>query len=103
MYFSYSLAGFDRRVLLRYLPQVEYGYYPLIHPLLYSFTQTFGLTDKLLWGTDFPAGSPPKCIEALTDINTWLDRHHLPRLPQESIQPMLHENWWKVFTKLSGS
>ncbi|MFQ5899869.1 MAG: amidohydrolase family protein [Candidatus Methylomirabilia bacterium] len=98
-----QLAGFDRRALSRYLPQVEYGYYHLIHPLLYSFTQTFGLTDKLLWGTDFPAGAPAKSIESLIGINAWLDQHSLPRIPRESLHRMLHENWQKVFARLSGS
>lgn len=98
-----QLAGFDRRALSRYLPQVEHGYYHLIHPLLYYFTQTFGLTDKLLWGTDFPAGSPGRSIETLMGINSWLDQRHLPKLPEESLRRMLHETWRKVFTKLSDS
>jgi hypothetical protein len=31
-----QLAGFDRSALSRYLPQVEYGYYHLVHPLLHE-------------------------------------------------------------------
>lgn len=98
-----QLAGFDRRALSRYLPQVEYGYYHLIHPLLYYFTQTFGLTDKLLWGTDFPACSPGRSIEILLGINGWLEQHNLPKIPPESLHRMLHETWRKVFTKLSDA
>lgn len=95
-----QLAGLDRRALSRYLPQVDYPYYHLAYPLLYYFTQTFGLTDKLLWGSDFPAASPRRSLEAVTAINDWLRQHDLPAIPQESLDRMLHENWRKVFTKV---
>jgi uncharacterized protein len=95
-----QLAGFDRRVMPRYLPQVEYGYYHLIHPLLYYFTQTFGLTDKLVWGTDFPAGSPITGVETVNSVSRWLVDHGLPKIPDDTIRLLLHENWRKVFTKL---
>jgi predicted TIM-barrel fold metal-dependent hydrolase len=96
-----QLAGFDRSALSRYLPQVEYGYYHLVHPLLYYFTQTFGLTDKLIWGTDFPAGSPVAGLETVRGINRWLDEHKLPRIPEEVLNRLLHENWRKVFPGLA--
>ncbi len=96
-----QLAGMDRRGLSRYLPPLEYPYYHLIHPLLYYFTQSFGLTDKLLWGTDFPAGSPKTSLESVRDINVWLERNGLPRLPQEAIHRLFHENWQRVLTKVS--
>ncbi len=96
-----QLAGFDRRALSRYLPPVTYGYYHLVHPLLYYFTQTFGLTDKLIWGTDFPGGTPKESLAAVTSINGWLDAHRLPRIPEEALQRLVHENWRKVLTTLS--
>lgn len=96
-----QLAGFDRSALSRYLPQVEYGYYHLVHPLLYYFTQTFGQTDKLIWGTDFPAGSPLAGLETVRGINRWLDEHKLPKIPEEALNRLLHENWRKVFPRLA--
>ena len=95
-----QLAGLDRRALSRYLPQVEYPYFHLAYPLLYAFTQSFGLTDKLLWGSDFPAASPATSLAALAQLNGWLAQHNLPQIPQESVDRMLHENWRKVFTRL---
>jgi predicted TIM-barrel fold metal-dependent hydrolase len=96
-----QIAGLDRRALSRYLPQVEFPYFHLAYPLLYYFTQTFGEPDKLLWGSDFPACSPGTSIQAVRDVNRILEKHGLPKIPEAAIERMLHENWRKVFTKVS--
>ncbi len=90
-------AGLDRRAVSRYLPVVDYAYYyHWLHPLLYYFSQTWGATDKLLFGTDWPEVSPRRTIELLNNINETLRERHLPEIPAQSIHNILHENWKKV-------
>ncbi len=92
-----SIAGVERSTLPRYLPVVPFPYYHLLHPLLYYFSQTFGPTDKLLWGTDWSASPPKDAINILTNINEISRKYNLPEIPEASIHNILHENWKKVF------
>lgn len=96
-----SLAGLDRRAVLRIDPEVEYPYFNLLQPLMYYFSQTFGEPHKLLFGSDYPTTNPYKAIEILRGINLLFDRHHLPHIPREAIERMLGENWKKVFPNLA--
>lgn len=89
-------SGLDRSMLSRYLPVVEYPYFHLFYPLLYYFSQTFGPTDKLLWGTD-SASPPQKSFDILMNINDYLRKYNLPEIPQQSINNIVYENWKKVF------
>jgi len=95
-----AIAGLDRTVLPRYLPQVQFPWYHWLYPLLYYFSATFGLTDKLLWGTDWSGASPKPCYQALINVNEHLRKFNLPEIPVESIHNILHENWKKVFPNL---
>jgi len=92
-----SLSAMDRSSIPRYLPVVRFPYYHLLQPLLYYFSQTFGITDKLLFGTDWPSSPPRNSIKILTGINDTLKQYHLPQIPQASINNILRENWKKVF------
>lgn len=92
-----SISGLERSTLSRYLPVVEFPYYHLLYPLLYYFAQTFGPTDKLLWGTDWTASPPKQSIQILTNLNEVLRKYNLPEIPQMALDNILYENWKKVF------
>lgn len=92
-----SVAGLDRRAIPWDLPVVDYPYFHWLYPLLYYFTQTFGLTDKLLFASDFPSCSPKKMVELLKNINPMLKELNLPQIPRTSIDSILNRNWRKVF------
>lgn len=90
-------SGLDKLTLSKYLPEVQFSYYHWLYPLLYYFTQTFGQTDKLLWGTDWSGCSPKTGVELLSGVNKELKKYDLPEIPEKSIHNILHENWKKVF------
>lgn len=92
-----SLSGLERSTLPRYLPTVNHPFSHFAYPLLYHLSQTFGDTDKILWGTDWSASPPRESIEALRGINAYLKSHSLPEIPERTIENILHENWKKVF------
>ncbi|MBI4288444.1 MAG: amidohydrolase family protein [Chloroflexi bacterium] len=92
-----TLSGLDRSFIPRYLPAVEYPYYNMLHPLLYCLSQTFGDTDKLIWGSDWKGASIKRSLAVITGINEILDAHNLPQIPRTTIDKILHENWKKVF------
>lgn len=92
-----SISGLDRLYLPRYLPAIEYPYYNLLHPLLYCLSQTFGDTDKLIWGSDWRGSSVRRSLSVITGINEVLDQYSLPLIPQATLDKITHENWKKVF------
>jgi hypothetical protein len=93
-----SLAGLDRLALSKYHPQIDYAYYfHLVYPLIYHLSQTFGDTDKILFGTDWNSSSPRRFVEILEHINELTKKLKLPKIPDETIHNLLHENWKKVF------
>ncbi len=98
-----SIAGLDRVAIPRYLPVVTYPYYNFIYPLLYYFSQTFGPTDKLIWGSDWTGTSPKDSIEIIRNLNTFIKKYNLPEIPQQSLENILTENWKKVFPGLASS
>ena len=92
-----TLSGLDHIYTPRYLPVVEYPYFNLLYPLLYYLSQAFGNTDKLIWGSDWRAGSPKTSLAIVKGINGIMDKYNLPHIPQTTIDNILHENWKKVF------
>jgi hypothetical protein len=56
-------------------------------------------------GLEDQAVQAAKVIDAtgkpVRGINSWLDEHKLPRIPDEAINRLLHENWHKVFPRLA--
>lgn len=93
-----SLAGLDRHALRRELPVIQYPYLHFLYPLLYYFTQTFGMPNKLLFGSDWPTTSPKDYVELLEKrLNLMLTEMHLPEIPEQNIHDILHENWKQVF------
>lgn len=92
-----GLAGLDRSAVPWNLPVVEYPYFHLLFPLLYHFTQTRGVSDKLLFGTDWPGSKPKRAVEVTEGINLVLKEHNLPHIPRVAIHNILHRNWRQVF------
>ena len=68
---------------------------------LSRLSQTFGATDKLIFGTDWTATDQKNSIEALTNINDLTRQMNLPETPEQTTHNILHENWKKIFTKLA--
>ncbi len=56
----------------------------------------YGVLDKILFGTDYPVNTPANCIEILENINHFVKNTNFPRVPEEAIHNILHENWKKV-------
>ena len=81
-------------------PDVSYAYYELDYPFHYYFSQTAALRDKLIWATD--NADHKANMDAFNGINGRLEKQGLPKIPEDSLQRMFHENWRKVFTKISA-
>jgi hypothetical protein len=96
------LAGLDRRILAHGWPPVSTPYFHWTRPLLYYFSQTFGLGNKLLWGTDFPSVTPRGGIGALEALTGPHHEDGLPGLSADVIRRLLHENWRLVFKRISS-
>lgn len=52
----------------------------------------YGVTDKLLFGSDYPFFTPDQMIEALRGINQFTEGTSLPRIPAEIIEGIIHRN-----------
>jgi predicted TIM-barrel fold metal-dependent hydrolase len=96
-----GVAGLDRISTPRYLPVVTFPYCNLLYPILAYFSQTFGPTDKLIWGSDWTGASPKKSVEIIRNLNTICKQYNLPEIPQQSLENILTENWKKVFPTLA--
>ena len=93
-----GISGLDRRLISKYHPQVDYGYYfHLVYPLVYHLSQTYGDTDKLIFGTDWGNSTPGGDIKILENINDLTKKLNLPEIPEQVVHNLLHENWKKVF------
>lgn len=53
----------------------------------------YGVTHKLLFGSDFPSATPAQVIEGLRSVNQIVDGTGLPRFPTEEQDRILFENW----------
>jgi len=96
-----QISGLDRTRMSSKYPPVLVPYFHWYYPILLYLSGTWGLRDKLIWGSDWPWSSPRNGIELLTNINEYLRKDNLPEIPQEIIHNILHENWKKVF-KING-
>jgi len=52
----------------------------------------YGVTGKLFFGTDFPVASVEDSIEGLREIPSLARRAHLPEVPEEIIEGIIHAN-----------
>ncbi len=52
----------------------------------------YGVIDRLLFGTDYPFTTPVSTIEALRRVNDMVEGTHLPRVPVDRIEGMIHRD-----------
>ncbi len=57
----------------------------------------YGVTHKLLFGSDFPNASTKDAVDGLREVNRIVDGTALPRLPEEAIEAILYENWERLY------
>ena len=56
----------------------------------------YGVLDKVLFGSDYPANTPGDCMRKLESINHFANGTELPRVPDEALHDILYENWKNV-------
>ncbi len=52
----------------------------------------WGVLDKLLFASDFPAATPQETMDGLRRVNAILDGTQLPRVPEDKIEEMIHRD-----------
>ncbi len=52
----------------------------------------YGVLDRLLLGSDYPFTTPASTMEALRKVNQMVEGTHLPRIPEEKIEAMIHRD-----------
>ena len=68
-------------------------YRPLRHYQAFMSALEYGVEHKLIFGSDFPSATPEQVMAGQMKINDILDGTNLPRVPDEMIHNILHENW----------
>jgi uncharacterized protein len=53
----------------------------------------YRVTDKLLFGSDYSAGTVPATLRALEHINDFVAGTNLPRVPDAAVASIIYENW----------
>ena len=80
--------------------RVTVPFFHLDNPLLYYFSMPIGDTDKLLWGSDMD--TPKESMDGFSGVNGRLEKMGMPTIPEDAFHRMFHENWQRVFTKISS-
>jgi hypothetical protein len=57
----------------------------------------YGVTHKLLLGSDFPSGTVDNVIDGLRRVNAPVEGTRLPHIPGEVIEAIISENWKGCF------
>jgi len=57
----------------------------------------YGVTHKLLLGSDFPSGTLDNVIDGLRRVNEPVAGTRLPHIPAEVIESIISENWQEAF------
>jgi predicted TIM-barrel fold metal-dependent hydrolase len=57
----------------------------------------YGVTHKLLFGSDFPNASTQDAVDGLWSVNRVVDGTGLPKLPGDVIDGILHGNWERLY------
>ncbi len=96
-----QLAGIDRTSMPKYLPVVLNPFFNLLYPLARYWAETWGGTDKLLWGSDWTGGHPKNSVETILNLNSHLRNYGLSEVPQRVLDNIVYENWKKVYPKLA--
>mgnify|MGYP000149616813 FL=1 len=53
----------------------------------------YGVEHKLIFGSDFPSATPAQVVAGQEKVNAIVEGTNLPRVPDEMIHNILHENW----------
>lgn len=62
----------------------------------------YGVTNKLLLGSDFPSATIDDVIAGLRSINRIVDGTALPKIPTEIQERIVNENWKAAFPEWAG-
>lgn len=57
----------------------------------------YGVTHKLLFGSDFPNAATQVAIDGLRDVNHVVGETPLPKVPGEVLESILSENWKRFY------
>lgn len=57
----------------------------------------YGVSHKILFGTDYPSGTVQNVIDGLRDVNAIVEGTSLPRIPEVVQDRIIHENWKGFF------
>jgi hypothetical protein len=61
----------------------------------------YGVTHKLLLGSDFPSGTTENVIAGLRSVNDVVEGTRLPKIPVEIQDRIIFENWREFFPEWS--
>jgi hypothetical protein len=68
-------------------------YRPLRHYQAFMSAIEYGVEHKLIFGSDFPSATPAQVIAGQWKVNDVVEGTKLPRIPEEMINDIIHENW----------
>lgn len=96
-----QLGGLDRISTPKYLPVILNPYFHLLFPLMRYWAETWGATDKLIWGSDWTGGHPKTSMDVILNLNNYLKQYGYPEVPQVVLDNIIYENWKKVYPALA--
>jgi predicted TIM-barrel fold metal-dependent hydrolase len=68
-------------------------YRSLRHYQAFMSALEYGVEHKLIFGSDFPSATPAQVVAGQEKVNAIVEGTNLPRVPDEMIHNILHENW----------
>lgn len=95
----------DLIVLMRKVPNL-YADISAVHYRPWRYWQAmatameYGVTDKLLLGSDFPSATVDQVIEGLRRVNAIVEGTRLPHVPEAVIDSIIHRNWERALPEL---
>ncbi|GGM61857.1 amidohydrolase family protein [Dactylosporangium sucinum] len=95
----------DLIVLMRKAPNL-YADISAVHYRPWRYWQAmitaieYGVTHKLLLGSDFPSATVDQVIEGLRRVNDIVDGTRFPRVPDEVMDAIVHRNWERALPEL---
>jgi predicted TIM-barrel fold metal-dependent hydrolase len=67
-------------------------YRPWSYYNAFRLASEWGVTEKLLFGSDLPVATPQETMDALWRVNDLTQGSHLPRVPQAELEGILHRD-----------
>jgi len=72
-------------------------YRPWRYWMAMATAHEYGVTHKLLLGSDFPSGTIDNVIDGLRRVNDPVEGTRLPRIPEDAIERIIEHNWKGIF------